>query len=138
MLAAMPNATSKESNPFGFYVLPGSMRNSTTKVADGAEANIITGRAGVIKSTGMYGAAGFQITDPAKAKPLLTEKNGSEVFAISATVGNGRIVAIGDSAIIGDGTNYLGLKLTSENGYIDTKLDNRILLLNAIDWLAGK
>lgn len=139
MLATMPEATAKESNPFGFYVLPGSFtKNSTTKVADGAEPGIVTNRAGVIKSTGMYGAAGFQITDPAKAKALLHEANSTEAFAVSASFGQGRIVAIGDSAIIGDGTNYLGLTLTSENGYIDTKLDNRILLLNAIDWLAGK
>ncbi|MBQ8036491.1 MAG: hypothetical protein IJ268_05800 [Proteobacteria bacterium] len=139
MLAAMPEATAKEANPFGFYVLPGSFtKNSTTVVADGAEPGIVTNRAGALKSTGMYGAAGFQIIDPAKAKALLHEANSAEAFAVSATFGSGRIVAIGDSAIIGDGTNYLGLRLTSENGYIDTRLDNRILLLNAIDWLAGK
>ena len=138
MLAAMPDATSKESNPFGFYVLPGSMNNSTTKVADSAEPSIVKNRAGELRSTGMYGAAGFQIVDASKVKPLLNDTKSSDVFALSATFGQGRIVAIGDSAIIGDGTNFLALSLTSENGYIDTKLDNRILLLNAIDWLAGK
>ncbi|MBR4985232.1 MAG: hypothetical protein IKY83_05795 [Proteobacteria bacterium] len=138
MLAAMPDATSKESNPFGFYVLPGSMNNSTTKVADGAEPSIVKNRAGELRSTGLYGAANFQIVDTSKVKPLLNDTKTSDVFALSATFGQGRIVAIGDSAIIGDGTNFLALSLTSENGYIDTKLDNRILLLNAIDWLAGK
>ena len=139
MLANMPGATSKESNPFGFYVLPGSFKNnSTTKVADGAEASIVTNRAGTIRSTGMYGAAGFQIVDATNVKPVLYEKNSTEAFAVSATMGSGRIVAIGDSAIIGDGTNFLGLTLGSENGYVDNNLDNRILLLNAIDWLAGK
>ncbi len=138
MLAAMPGATSKEANPFGFYVLPGSMNNSTTMVADGAEPGFVTNRAGTIQSTGMYGAAGFQIVDSENVKPALNKANSSDVFAVTATVGSGRVVAIGDSAIIGDGTNFLGLTVNSENGYIDTKLDNRILLLNAIDWIAGK
>ncbi len=139
MLAAMPDATSKESNPFGFYVLPGAFsNNSTTKVVDGAESGVIAGRAGTIESTGMYGAAGFQIVDTAKVKSLLTEKSSTEPFAVTASVGKGRVVAIGDSAIFGDGTNYLGLSLTSENGYIDANLNNKILFLNSIDWLAKK
>ena len=111
--------------------------NSKTKPAEGAEPTIIENRAGKIQSTGMYGAAGFQIVNAELAKAFLTEMNSSEIFALTAIVGKGRIVAIGDSAILGDGTNFLGLKLTAENGYVDTKLDNRILFLNAIDWLAG-
>ena len=138
MIAAMPGAKSKEDNPFGFYVLPGAFsNNSKTKPAEGAEPTIIENRAGKIQSTGMYGAAGFQIVNAELAKAFLTEMNSSEIFALTAIVGKGRIVAIGDSAILGDGTNFLGLKLTAENGYVDTKLDNRILFLNAIDWLAG-
>ncbi len=138
MLAAMPGAKSKEDNPFGFYVLPGAFsNNSKTKPAEGAEPTIIENRAGKIQSTGMYGAAGFQIVNAEMAKSFLTEINSTESFALTAIVGKGRIVAIGDSAILGDGTNFLGLKLTAENGYVDTKLDNRILFLNAIDWLAG-
>ncbi len=137
MLAAMPGATSKENNPFGFYVLPGSLGNSTSFVSENADMRAVKGRAGELKSTGVYGAAGFQVVDEHNVKPLLTNQASSEVFAITASVGNGRVVAIGDSAITGDGTNYLALTLTTENGYIDTKLDNRILLLNSVDWLAN-
>ena len=138
MLASMPGATSLDSNPFGFYVLDGSFdKNSTTVVAAGAENHpIIKGSYGEIHATGMYGAAGFQITNPQTVTTLLTEKSSTEPFAIAATFGAGKIVAIGDSAIFGDGTNYLGLKLNSENGYVDGSLQNRELLLNATLWLA--
>ena len=138
MLAAMPGATSKESNPFGFYVLPGSFGNSKSAVADGAEPGIVSNRAGKLSSTGIYGAAEFRIVDTSKVKPLLKDSKTSSVFALTANIGEGRVVAVGDSAIIGDGTNFLGLFMTTENGYVDHELDNRILFLNAIDWLAGK
>jgi hypothetical protein len=47
-------------------------------------------------------------------------------------------VAIGDSSIIGDGTNFLGMSLNTENGYVDQTHDNRVLFLNAMDWLRQK
>ncbi len=145
MLAIMPNSmdvgvTSADNNLFGFYVLGGSYEsNSTTKVAEGAENHeIIKGAAGEVRSTGLYGAAEFDIFDSSKAKAILTEKSSNVPFMIAAEYEKGRIVAIGDSAIIGDGTNYLGLTLTTENCYIDNSLDNRVLLLNAMDWLRKK
>lgn len=137
LLARLPGATSKEENPFGFYVLNGSFtKNSETVVASGADAHpVIDGANGKVVSTGMYGAAGFAVTDSAKVTPLLTEKSSTEAFAIAVTYEKGKIVAIGDSAIMGDGTNHLGLTLDTENGYIDTVHQNRALFLNAIDWL---
>ncbi len=129
----------KEDNPFGFYVLEGRFtQNSTTKVAGGAENHpVISGANGNIVSTGLYGAAEFKITDEAKVQPLLTEKSSTTPFALAASVELGRVVALADSAIIGDGTNFLGLTLTNENGYIDAQLQNRAFLLNAMDWLCG-
>ncbi|MBO4350673.1 MAG: hypothetical protein J6A01_07005 [Proteobacteria bacterium] len=137
LLARLPGAQNEKDNPFGFYVLPGSFeKNTKSHVAAGSENHaVIKGPHGTVVQTGMYGAAGFEIINTAKVKVLLTEQSSSEAFAIAAEVGKGRIVAIGDSAIMGDGTNFLGLTLNSENGYIDTTLQNRELFLNAIDWL---
>ncbi len=44
----------------------------------------------------------------------------------------GRIIAIGDSSITGDGTNFLGIKLKND-GY--KELDNKAFLINAMEWL---
>ena len=137
LLAHLPGADTEKKNPFGFYVLPGSFeKNTKSHVVPGAEEHpVIKGANGTVANTGMYGAAGFEIIDAAKVKALLSEQSSSEAFAIAAEVGKGRIVAVGDSAIMGDGTNYLGLTLNSENGYIDQSLQNRELFLNAIEWL---
>lgn len=139
-IARVPGAAAKETSPLGFYVNDGSFSaNSTTKPAAGAENHpVISGKFGTVNSTGLYGAADFTITDQDKVKALLTEKNSDLPFAIAAQYGSGRLVAIGDSAIVGDGTNYLGLTMTTENGYSDRSLQNREFLLNAMEWLRAR
>ena len=137
LLSRLPGASSETNNPFGFYVLPGAYGNNTqSAVVAGAENHpIIQGSHGTVEHTGMYSSAGFDMIDATIVQSLLAEKQGTEPFAIAAQIGKGRIVAVGDSAIIGDGTNFLGLTLNTENGYIDENLQNRAFFLNAIDWL---
>ena len=140
LLSRLPGATSVSDNPFGFHVLAGSFTKSGTTVAvEGANAHpVIVGANGTVETTGMYGAAGFAVDDASKVTTLLTEKSSDEAFAIAVTYEKGRIVAIGDSSIIGDGTNFLGMSLNTENGYVDQTHDNRVLFLNAMDWLRQK
>ena len=136
MLAKLPGATSKTDNPFGFHALENtSMSNDTAVVAEGAADHpVIKNTAGTVATTGSYAGTAFQITDTSKVKPLLKTKTGNQNYAIAVEYENGRIVAVGDSSIAGDGTNFLGISLNNA-AYKSTTLDNRIFLLNAFEWL---
>ena len=66
-----------------------------------------------------------------------TEQRGAAtgvVFA-TATAGTGRVAALGDSAVLGDRTGCSGTNASGTYGYQES--DNRLLVLNAFDWLAG-
>lgn len=135
-LKGLSNAQTLESNPLGFYILDGTMQTTTAGVSENAvDHPIINGKAGKVSTTGVYGGARIQCTN-SNAQPILDAVDDHQTFVVASSLDNGRVVVIGDSSIIGDGTNYLGLTLSKENGYIDTKYQNRELILNAIDWLA--
>ncbi len=136
MLAKLPGATSKSDNPFGFYVLEKtSMTNDTAGVVDDtANHPVIKNTAGTVETTGSYAGTAFEIVDTVKVKPLLKTKKDSLNYAIAVEYENGRIVAVGDSSITSDGTNFLGIQL-EKAAYKDTQLNNRIFLLNAFEWL---
>jgi hypothetical protein len=53
----------------------------------------------------------------------------------TATYGSGRVAAIGDSSPVEDITNSCGH--TTHTGYDASTFDNRIILSNAVAWLAG-
>ena len=89
---------------------------------------------GTVSKTGSYAGTAFEIFNPDIVKPLLKTQKDNLNYAIAIEYQNGRIVAIGDSSITGDGTNFLGITLTNA-AYKDTSLDNRTFLLNAFEWL---
>ena len=72
----------------------------------------------------------FTITTSPKS--ILVTDNSKLDYAIAIEYEKGRIIAIGDSSITGDGTNFLGIKLKNA-GY--KELDNKAFLINAMEWL---
>jgi hypothetical protein len=111
------------------------MTNDTAGVVDDtANHPVIKNTAGTVETTGSYAGTAFEIVDTVKVKPLLKTKKDSLNYAIAVEYENGRIVAVGDSSITSDGTNFLGIQL-EKAAYKDTQLNNRIFLLNAFEWL---
>ena len=137
MLSKLPGAISKSDNPFGFYALENASRSNDTAVvaADAENHPVIKNTAGTVETTGSYAGTAFAIVDTEKAKPLLITQKNSQNYAIAVEYKNGRIVAVGDSSITGDGTNFLGIRLEGKAAYKNTQLDNKIFLLNAFEWL---
>lgn len=129
MLSKLPGATAKESNPFGFYALESSdMKNETASPAPSAIATLVKD----ISKTDSFAGTAFEIIDTSKVSPIMITDNTKLNYAVAVQYEKGRIVAVGDSSISGDGTNYLGITL-SKAGY--KQHDNRIFLLNVFEWL---
>lgn len=134
MLSRFPDTISLENNHFGFYVLDNSsMDNGTATVVEGAENHpVISGPAGTVSKADYFGGTGFVITDNTIAKSLMKTDSGMD-YVVAVEYEQGRVVIIGDSAITGDGTNFLGIN-TGKNAY----QDNKTLILNAFYWLQHK
>ena len=132
LLSALPGASTLESNPFGFHALSiEKMSNDTAVPAEGAPSALVNG---VVK-TGSYAGTAFEITDTSKAVAVLKTQKDSLNYAVAVQYEKGRIIAIGDSSIAGDGTNFLGISLSNKNAYNDANLSNRTFLLNTVDWV---
>ena len=135
LILHFPGATDLEQSPIGFYALGNdSMANDTAVPAVTAPAKLLDGPHGKIRKTGSYAGTAFKIVDESKANAWLTTVKGAQVYAVAASYGKGAFVAVGDSSIAGDGTNFLGITL-SKAAYRDSALDNRVFLLNTMEWL---
>ena len=97
-----------------------------------ANANAIAEIVKDVKKTGSYAGTAFDIHNHDIAKSILVTDNSKLDYGIAIEYEKGRIIAIGDSSITGDGTNFLGIKLKNA-GY--KELDNKTFLINAMEWL---
>lgn len=129
LLSHLPNAKSPTDNPWGFSVQSISAMNveEAQPHAD-AIADIVKD----VKTTGSYAGTAFTIHDTSKVKPILVTTKTKLNYAIAVEYEKGRVIAVGDSSITGDGTNFLGLKLKN-SAYYD--YDNKTFLINAMQWL---
>ena len=129
LLAQLPNAKSLTENPWGFSVKSiTEMKNETAAPNANAIAEIVKD----VKKTRSYAGTAFDIHNHDIAKSILVTDNSKLDYAIAIEYEKGRIIAIGDSSITGDGTNFLGIKLKNA-GY--KELDNKTFLINAMEWL---
>lgn len=129
LLAQLPNAKSLTENPWGFSVkIITEMKDETAAPNANAIAEIVKD----VKKTGSYAGTAFDIHNHDIAKSILVTDNSKLDYAIAIEYEKGRIIAIGDSSITGDGTNFLGIKLKNA-GY--KELDNKAFLINAMEWL---
>jgi hypothetical protein len=137
----------KTSTPFGFTVTSVSFAQSgvidnlngqfTESIVD-AGSPVTAG----ITRIGMHKGGLFTVNaSPAvvlvNAVPLGTTgyENGSP-YVVASTPGLGRVVAVGDSAIINDGTDSHGRSTPSFNSWGAASEQNGKLFVNAVEWLA--
>lgn len=143
-----------EANPFGFSVAPigysesGRIEGFNGRVASTLESSssehpVLKGAHGDVTRVGMNKGGLFAIHDAAKAKVLLHAmplgtagyEQGSP-YVVAAEVDEGRVVAIGDSSILNDGTDSHGLTDSSLDSWHHPQQQNAALALNAVEWLA--
>lgn len=89
-----------------------------------------------VTKLGCWSGCSLELSPPAKAEFMFGKQNGGGAYIATTTVGNGRVVAIGDSSPFDDGTGDPHDKLY--NGYDNPKYDIPQFALNAVNWLAGR
>lgn len=152
MLTRMGNGV-LENNPLGFsvalttYAESGAIqsinnRTATTVAADQASHPVLAGTHGTVTRVGMYRGGLFVTYGPAAtvlmhAMPLTTPGyTAGSPYVLAAESGSGKVVAVGDSAILNDGTDSHGLASPSFDSWHDGTVSNAALILNAVEWLA--
>ena len=125
------------SNPFGISFNLLTLTNTTTNVTSLSNA-ITNGSQGAVTSIQFNGGTSMTLSTAANAsvKGLIwksaSTQNSSNVFVASSTYGTGRVVAIGDSSPMDDGTGNPGDVLY--NGW--SAYSHSKLMMNASLWLA--
>ncbi len=99
---------SRGADPFGFRYDLVTFSQTTSNRLSGTTNPILNGSAGSVSSMKYSAGASMSITKSTVARGLIwktnTTQNASNVMALSATYGSGRIVALGDSSPADDGT----------------------------------
>lgn len=141
-------------NPFGFSVVEVGYEASkaieqknggeAVTLAEGAaEHPVLAGVHGQVARVGMFKGGLFAIHDAKKVRALVhalpigaAGYGAGSPFVVVSEPGAGRVVAIGDSAILNDGTDSHGRRDASSDAWNSTTEQNAALVLNAIEWLA--
>ena len=89
-----------------------------------------------VKAIGSWGACSLTLSGTARAQYFFDQAHGGRPFVASATFGDGRVIAIGDSSPFDDGTGAHGHKLY--NAYNNKEYTIPPFALNAVDYLARK
>ncbi len=128
------------SDPFSItFEHSGCNADSVTTFDADTEIDVFSGPFGDVEAFTYYNGSTMTLSESGGAATLvpLAWRSGSEqaVLVAAGISGQGRFIAIGDSAIANDGTN-------EENQYVESKdawsdLDNAPLVLNLTAWLAG-
>lgn len=142
-----------EANPFGFSVaLIGYQASGEIDRINGEKAKVVDSSAighpvlegphGSVKQVGMHKGGLFtlyrsQARVLLHAMPLGTAgyETGSP-YVVASEPGLGRVVALGDSSILNDGTDSHGRTDSRSNAWAEPTEQNGALLLNAVEWLA--
>lgn len=140
---------SSAGSGFGFALAGGhgpgdssanTISNGFTTATGPIQDAIVRGTNGTLASMDFHSYAYVKLTgsNPAAVPILHTQVSGddpaTQLFLAAATVGQGRVVVIGDSAPSDDGTATTGGKSLHNSYSINS---NRPFHLNAVDWLAG-
>jgi len=145
----------RATNPLGFevveltYAASGALERLNGKVArtlapGAADHPVLAGSHGRVERIGMYKGGLFllhpevnpTVTPLIHAVPLGTAgyTEGSP-YVIATQLEQGRVVAVGDSAITNDGSDSHGLRSPTFDSWHKTSEHNAALLLNAVEWL---
>ena len=131
-------SNSVQTNPFGFSFDLFNLSGTTTNVAASSVSPVLGGSQGTV--TSIQYNSGTSMTMSPTANPNVkglvwkssVTKNNSNVFCLQSTFGTGRVVAIGDSSPMDDGTgNPSDVLYAAWNSF-----SHKNFMMNASLWLA--
>jgi hypothetical protein len=99
-----------------------------------ADHPVIDGPAGRVEKIGFFTGCTARVTGPG-ATGLIALADASKLVVGASEAGDGRVVFVTDSALLGDGTDSHGNTLLDHDAWNDPAQDNAALALNAIAWL---
>ncbi len=128
-------------NPFGIRVNEDNIRESSTNIAQLSNNEILHGTFGNVTSVEFYNGATFSIdqTENFTVTGLVFRDNVSstgqdQIMVVSAEYGQGKVLAIGDSSIVDDGSGDDNDRLY--DGWLeDADGNHRRLIMNAMNWM---
>lgn len=131
-------SNSVQTNSFGFSFDLFNLSGTTTNVAASSVSPVLGGSQGTV--TNIQYNSGTSMTMSPTANPNVkglvwkssVTKNNSNVFCLQSTFGTGRVVAIGDSSPMDDGTgNPSDVLYAAWNSF-----SHKNFMMNASLWLA--
>ncbi len=127
-------------NPFGIHVNYENFTDASTDIADLPGNPILDGEYGSVTRVEFYAGTSFTVdyTENQTATALVFREGRMNdygaVMIASAEYGAGKVLAVGDSSIVDDGTGDPGDKLY-DGWYEDANGNHRILIMNAMIWM---
>jgi hypothetical protein len=128
-------------NPFGIHINYDNITEASSSIADLPGNPILFGEFGEVTTVEFYNGTTFSIdyTENQDATALVFRKNQennyNQVMIASSTYGAGKILAVGDSSIIDDGSGDSHDRLY--DGWIeDANGNHRKLIMNAVLWMS--
>ncbi len=128
-------------NPFGVHVNNENFTESSEDIADLPGNPILYGKYGEVTRIEFYAGTTFSVdyTENQDATALVFRDNNyfydfTQVMIASSVYGTGKVLFVGDSSIVDDGTGDSGDTLY--DGWIeDANGNHRILIMNAMVWM---
>ncbi len=128
-------------NPFGVHVNYENFTESSEDIADLPGNPILYGKYGEVTRIEFYAGTTFSVdyTENQDATALVFRDNNysydfAQVMIASSVYGTGKVLFVGDSSIVDDGTGDSGDTLY--DGWIeDANGNHRILIMNAMVWM---
>ncbi len=135
------NNNSTGGNPFGLQVNGDNIREASTNIAPLNNNEILHGTFGDVTSIEFYNGATFSIdqTENFSVTGLVFRDNVSttgldQIMVASVEYGQGKVLAVGDSSIVDDGSGDPNDHLY--DGWLsDANGNHRRLIMNAMEWM---
>lgn len=131
-----------KADPLGFQFDEVNINVSTPLARiENASHPVIQGPFGQVTQIGLYQGCSAHLTVADADHTALVQlddapDSASKIVVGAVQAGAGRVVFVTDSAIAGDGTDSHGNKNPAHDAWNDASRDNRVLMLNAVSWLA--
>ncbi len=137
------DANPVRADPFGFRFDPIDIEEELTlERIEAPNHPVIDGPAGTVSRIGLYVGTSAHLSGgnpDAQGLIVLDDAASSQVDIVvgTASVGEGRVVFVTDSALFGDGSDSHGNSWTSKDAWNNPALDHAALFVNAVVWLGG-
>lgn len=130
--------------PFGFRFAESDLDlDGPFLPEEGLEHPVLQGPAGDVERIALYKGCAARLTgdEPSALGLIHVDANlvaDWDLLVGASEPGEGRVVFVTDSALVGDGVDSHGNRLPAHDAFRDDAFDHRALFVNAVAWLARR